>query len=198
MKNGRLATEHAHCSVDSGLDGWQAVANDLPPMADNTTTAITWSPALLGDPGELAIFQARPTLVSDSEHFVSGERIPQPMRKVLVEQDLHETGCSRSACANSIRRMIAPGSRTSNSRSTGKAFLARPQPLGRQEAVGMSPSSRPQPAMRAAPILGHPPADQNAAAWYGPSRDPRSRLEHTTGRSLSSAVACFAVRLTGM
>lgn len=85
------------CRVDGGLDSVQAslVAGE----EDLESGA-------LSGPEKLAILEAGPALISDSEHLVGGERVPQAVRKVLVEQGFHETGCSRSACANSIRRWI--------------------------------------------------------------------------------------------
>ena len=59
---------------------------------------------VLGTPQKLAVFQSRPTLVAHCEYLVISEMGPESVRKILVEQDFHETACLRRAWANSINR----------------------------------------------------------------------------------------------
>ena len=59
---------------------------------------------VLGTSQKLAVFQSRPTLIAHGEYLVTAEMGPEPVRKILVEQDFQETACLRRAWANSISR----------------------------------------------------------------------------------------------
>ena len=102
-------------SINGSLDRQQAVADYVPfDRGQNHNGDLATRKILLGRHGlvsgeedfeavvpgssqKLAVFQSRPALVPYSEYFVTPEMVPQPVRKVLVEEDFHETGCLRIA-----------------------------------------------------------------------------------------------------
>jgi len=108
----RLVGPRCGC-INSSLDRHQAVADYVPfdcgqhHNGDLATRKILlvrhglvsreedFEAGVLGSSQKLAIFQPRPALVAYREYFMSAEMVPQPVRKVLVEQDFHETGCPR-------------------------------------------------------------------------------------------------------